>query len=462
MVFNYLQLIKIKNPKIFKLDNIEDFNNFYLSLTDNQRKKIDNHFKDNKFFIKFQDYRLKQIPLNIQENIKKCYKSYKIAEKDSKNICKDCSNRRLRLTPEQAYECYKLADVTRSCRYYINTEYKKYKIPDLKDHHKAYIIAGKIKQECFKLATGGTRMASNTEKPWKKIQKVHLDKHFRFSNKKNKNKIAFCFLVYSTVDHKKVWERFFAHGRGKYNIYSHIKKVTKKTPKWLSKNKVTTSPTGWCSEGLVWAFNNMLLEALENPENKYFVLLSGSCIPLYPFNTIYKDIIKTKKAQIGFKEGEVVLRDLHMFSQHQWMILNRHTAETLVRLNNPYDQEAQLFLHNIRSDYARNGVYFHDDYFDQEEDAYINWMGGCPDEVYPISWFVHVYGPPHTRQFRKYITNREPTYTLWDKNYSQDHPVKFNKRRLRRSRKKICNSNSIFARKFTKQAAKIIAEQCKK
>ena len=39
-----------------------------------------------------------------------------------------------------------------------------------------------------------------------------------------------------------------------HNIYSHVKKVTKHTPKWVLKNKVRTVKTGWCEENLIFAW----------------------------------------------------------------------------------------------------------------------------------------------------------------------------------------------------------------
>ena len=70
-------------------------------------------------------------------------------------------------------------------------------------------------------------------------------------------KIAFCFLLYDTVLHRDIWEKFFMQDCGKektHSIYSHIKTVTKNTPQWLKKSRVRTIKTEWCEENLVSAW----------------------------------------------------------------------------------------------------------------------------------------------------------------------------------------------------------------
>ena len=62
-------------------------------------------------------------------------------------------------------------------------------------------------------------------------------------------KIAFCFLLYDTIQHLDIWENFFAQDiDGSSMIYSHLKTVTNKTPGWVKKSKVPTVGTNWCGE----------------------------------------------------------------------------------------------------------------------------------------------------------------------------------------------------------------------
>ena len=51
------------------------------------------------------------------------------------------------------------------------------------------------------------------------------------------HKIAFCFLLYDKLEHRKIWEEFFEVSES-YNIYSHLKMITQETPPWIKKTRV--------------------------------------------------------------------------------------------------------------------------------------------------------------------------------------------------------------------------------
>lgn len=54
-----------------------------------------------------------------------------------------------------------------------------------------------------------------------------------FSLKTVDVKVAYCFLLYDTIKHRKVWETFFNQDRypeKSYNVYTHLKEITDKTP----------------------------------------------------------------------------------------------------------------------------------------------------------------------------------------------------------------------------------------
>ena len=282
-----------------------------------------------------------------------------------------------------------------------------------------------------------------------------------------KIKIAFCFLLYDSIQHISLWKDFFIqdYGKNRFNIYTHIKKKTKKTPKLLWDRRVNSVSTGWCGEGIVFAYNEMLIEALKDPDNKYFCLISGSCIPLYSFDKTYKMITSSKKGRFPFKGGEVTLRgEKDLYVAEQWNILTKPLAKTLVRLSDKNDYEAQEWLKYIRNLYKSKGVYFYMDGYEHTRDhiGKYNWIGGCPDELYPINWFSYVYGKPSSKLFKKMIKNQMTTFTKWSTRFSHAHPVKFNKISVRINSNKICRSKSIFARKFTKGGAKYIVKRCAK
>ena len=234
--------------------------------------------------------------------------------------------------------------------------------------------------------------------------------------------IAFCFLLTNKVVHIDVWEEFFSGvPTDLYDIYSHIKTVdTKKIPKWIIDKKIPTIKTAWCGESLISATADMFREALRNKNNKHFILLSGECIPLYSFNHIYKELMKDGRTRIDYKYDE----NYDSYCQSQWMSLNRDSAKVFI---------------NIEAHYG-----------DLEKIEHTH----CPDEIYPIHFLMD-----HLKNFDENISNKSLTYTKWSP--TAMHPFKFNQVNLNdKEIRKICESKSLFARKFFKTAAGKIAMKC--
>ena len=258
-----------------------------------------------------------------------------------------------------------------------------------------------------------------------------------FVNLRKPDKVAFCFLTYSGIEHNNLWKKFFKNGdSNKYSIFSHVKNVSKKTPKWIKKNMIPTIPTSWCGKNLPVAFINMLKKAIKDKDNKYFVLLSGSCIPLYNFDTTYKKILLNKKSLINFKERE--RNKIKWYWGSQWVILNRKTAKIFINL---YAKPEGLKLINDIDKSFENG------------------FGSCPDEIYPINWFIKILGDPRKNSFKKLIKNKISTYVLWNKKIKYNsHPIKFDLEKVKKYEYKIYNSGALFARKFTKKAAEYISK----
>ena len=251
-------------------------------------------------------------------------------------------------------------------------------------------------------------------------------------------KIAYCFLTYSEIEHNDLWVNFFKKDNypiKRYSIYSHVKEVTKKTPPWIKDNTVPSIPTKWCGSSLVWAFVKMLKKALEDTDNQYFALLSGACIPLYDFDTTYKKITRSKKSRMDISTDANIYRNTGLYYGSQWVILNRECAEILVKMTET--KEGKSFTKNI-------------------EDILASGQPSCPDELFPVNWFIKKLGKPSNSKFRKLINNKPSTYVIFKKGI--DHPIKFDLRKVKRYRKKIYDSDALFARKFTKSAANYISK----
>jgi galactoside 2-L-fucosyltransferase 1/2 len=286
----------------------------------------------------------------------------------------------------------------------------------------------------------------------------------RSSRSVSKTQIAFCFLLYDKIQHTGIWEDFLNQDHdGTSTVYSHVKKVTSETSDWIKKARVRTVATSWCGEGIINGFNQMLKKALKNTDNKYFILISGTDIPLYTYPETYKKILSTGKARIHYmRELDNVFEDSDdIYNHHVWVILNREVAKQYIRLSDRKDKKAYDFVKRFRKLYEEHGNPMKRGVIENPTHDY-GWLGSCPDEVYPINWLVELYGQYTSVKFKKNIKYSMPTYSAWDFKKDPDHPKIFNIRTVKRAKKEICGNGHIFARKFTSDAAKWIAMQCGK
>jgi galactoside 2-L-fucosyltransferase 1/2 len=270
--------------------------------------------------------------------------------------------------------------------------------------------------------------------------------------------VAFCFLLMHKIDHEKLWEDFFDQDiEGTSTMYAHYKDSHGNSPDWLVPHSVKSVRTDWCGEGLIHSFSQMLKKALKNPNNKHFALLSGACIPLYTYNDTYKMITSTDRARMEYTRisGNVFEDRKDIYNGHQWVILNRQVAKDYIRLSDKKDTKAQKFIDKFRKMYKENGVIVGNKKVIVDLDT--TWLGGCPDEIYPINWLVELYGKNVSKHVKKQMT----TYTSWDFKKDALHPEVFNIKMTKRAKKEIYSNGHIFARKFTDDAAEYIAMGCK-
>lgn len=105
-------------------------------------------------------------------------------------------------------------------------------------------------------------------------------------------KLAFLFLIYDSIVHEKLWNRFFENiDPSKYSIYIHYK--TNKPLQFFEKYKLTNCiPTEYCKTSIVEAQTLLLKESYKDPLNYKFITLSQSCIPLKSFDHVYLELTK--------------------------------------------------------------------------------------------------------------------------------------------------------------------------
>lgn len=258
-----------------------------------------------------------------------------------------------------------------------------------------------------------------------------------FEPRATDKKIAFCFLLYDEVKHRGVWEKFFKgddYPVPSFNIYAHVKKVTDKTPEWIEKAKIRTVKTEWCEESLVTAWVNMLKTALKDPNNKYFALLSGECIPLYNYSDVYKRVFSSKRSRLNIDMEAEAFEETGLYYADQWVTLNRKHAKMLVNLMTT--EEGRKFRKMIKRRMCKGDTCY------------------CHDELYAANWFVYKYGKPNSKEFKTEFNLKPSTYTFWN---GDVHPIRFNNSSVEKKKKEICNSKAVFARKFNNKTGRNIS-----
>jgi len=180
-----------------------------------------------------------------------------------------------------------------------------------------------------------------------------FDKEIEFI-KSGKDKIAFLFLTRNNLTQPKLWYDFLSDGTDRCQIYSHTKEKERITQKYLLDSQIPEHVhTEWGNVSLVKAANLLIKNALKDPTNKYFVLVSDSCIPVRSFDIIYEVLTKMDKsflyteitpqgnrynrrmdAFVQLKDPERLNVTLDTFTRNsQWMILNREHAEIIDKYN---------------------------------------------------------------------------------------------------------------------------------
>jgi hypothetical protein len=249
------------------------------------------------------------------------------------------------------------------------------------------------------------------------------------------NKIAFLFLIYDIINHENIWYAFFnGISKNKYNIYIHYK--TDDNLEFFNQFKINkTINTKYADISIVKAQNILINEALKDKNNKHFIFLSGSCIPLKSFNYIY-NILDTKYSYFHiadpddcFPDCEVVLKYIpkkYINKASQWCILNRRHSELLIKGS----EQANNYL-----------IWFKDTY--------------APDELCYISYLSYVYDDSLDNELiaTSYVSPPEiaTTFANWENmnyKYVSNQELKNYKYINEDELEYLLKSKSLFGRKF--------------
>ncbi|XP_027939987.1 glycosyltransferase BC10-like isoform X2 [Vigna unguiculata] len=109
-----------------------------------------------------------------------------------------------------------------------------------------------------------------------------------------KPKVAFLFLTPSSLPFERLWHMFFKGHEGKFSVYVHASKdkPTHVSPYFIGRD-IHSAPVGWGKISMVEAERRLLANALLDPDNQHFVLLSESCIPVRRFDFVYNYLLLT-------------------------------------------------------------------------------------------------------------------------------------------------------------------------
>ncbi|KAA8535775.1 hypothetical protein F0562_030791 [Nyssa sinensis] len=162
-------------------------------------------------------------------------------------------------------------------------------------------------------------------------------------------KIAFMFLIPGSLPFEKLWDKYFHGHEGKFSVYVH---ASKQKPVHLSRffinREIHSEKVVWGKISMVDAERRLLANALEDPDNQHFVLLSDSCIPLRSFDFVYSYLLYTNVSFIDSFEDpgphgsgrysehmlpEVEKRDFRKGAQ--WFTMKRQHA-VIVTADNLY------------------------------------------------------------------------------------------------------------------------------
>ncbi|KAF8042603.1 hypothetical protein BT93_A1058 [Corymbia citriodora subsp. variegata] len=112
-------------------------------------------------------------------------------------------------------------------------------------------------------------------------------------------KVAFMFLTLHLLPFEKLWDKFFQGHEGRFTVYVHS---SEEKPVHVSRyfidRDVWSDQVAWGKISMVDAERRLLANALEDPDNQHFVLLSDSCVPLRTFDYVYDYLMHTNISYI--------------------------------------------------------------------------------------------------------------------------------------------------------------------
>ena len=162
-------------------------------------------------------------------------------------------------------------------------------------------------------------------------------------NFENEDKIAFLFLTRNNLKRLDMWKKFLKGNESRYSIYCHAKELTEVKDTLLKTNLIPEHiDTCWGCISVVEAYILLMRNALLNPNNKKFILVSESSVPIVSFDVFYNTIMQNDKSRFGihkentsqYRYNQIINPEFPLsdFIKHsgQGCIFNRKHAEMLI------------------------------------------------------------------------------------------------------------------------------------
>ncbi|XP_022996487.1 uncharacterized protein LOC111491719 [Cucurbita maxima] len=191
-------------------------------------------------------------------------------------------------------------------------------------------------------------------------------------------KIAFMFMTPGSLPFEKLWDKFFHGHEGKFSVYVHASKEKPvHVSRYFAGRETHSNEVIWGKISMVDAERRLLANALHDPDNQHFVLLSDSCVPLHNFDYIYQYLINTNISYVDCfndpgphgngRYSERMLPEIEMKDFRkgaQWFSMKRQHALIVVADNLYYSKfrdycKPGLEGHNCIADEHYLPTFFH-------------------------------------------------------------------------------------------------------
>ncbi|KAG0626476.1 hypothetical protein M758_2G129200 [Ceratodon purpureus] len=311
-----------------------------------------------------------------------------------------------------------------------------------------------------------------------------------------KPKLAFMFIARCHMPLDILWEHFFEGSEEhEYSVYIHSRPGFIFTSQnticrsFINRQLQNSVQVEWGEPTMIQAERLLIAEALQDPLNERFFLLSDSCIPLYNFKYVYDYVMSSQKSFVdSFYDAEdwqynilmepIILREKWRKGS-QWVTLTRKHAEIVAADSTVFP----TFVHHCKCFYCKIGAYqtwsgsvakwlqlvaLRNVKNDSVNNSTVSNHNCIPDEHY-IQTLLAIEGEEGE------LERRTLTYSRWENSGADWHPATFDHdatvqtieeiqdimsvRYDTESRTEWCHTAGnprrcfLFARKFTKAAA---------